>query len=1539
MVKKIAKGVFAVIAWTIIGVLALAVSIFIHVRSAATKNFVQTLAQDLVAENVRGRLTIGSIERLTGRYVVINDVRIFDPSGREVIRASRVSARLNLGALTRGLIHIPEVTIDGAHLVLVRGEDELPTFIEAFSPRNPASDPTTPSPHVLVDRVIINRATAEGEVQGIAGIQIRDFRVRARFELQEELVLTIFEAQADMYAPYRPSVLVRSVKGTIDTDPTHGISLLVVADSGATDHIRANVAVHPAADDLPTSKTTVEILAHLNPLSVETVRGAGIEGLDTVRGSVRGYARLIGPVDNLHFDAALNHEAGDVRVDGRLSETQGFDVHAQTSGLNLDRAIEGVPAGMRIGGDARLHVATQTQDGPPPTFHAEVNAFAFDEWAVPSFTADGAIAPHEIRIDRVDAPYAGGEVHGSGRISTEDDGAIAIDIRARIPQIARDPNVHHLVPDARASLDATVHIETHQHGGGAQHVGVDGSVALRNVSYNAIEAQSIRARGELHLVGRTPTVRADVRAESLRLGGYDVGSGTVAVRGGPNRYTTVGRFETHDQRRADFDATITIRADDAIEIDAPRVELAIGDLVWRGLIQRMVIKPDQFIETQMLRLANGSQRLEARGRVAFRSSQNLDVVLQDFDISAINRIVPDLIRLRGHVDAHAVLGGTLAQPTVSVEGAYREGIIDRIEGIEAVYRVTYENGALEIDQQIDLGERGNLMLSGGGAISTQIANPIEAIQRGQYTLQLDIGDLDIAVARGYIPQKYQSLGARISGTINLEGSHDQPQLRLDTTVSAASMYGLPPFMLGITGTYTTALTEATVVLSQEDNALGRVDVRYESDVRDFVRGPNPIANALERHAWRLQANVPNQRSDELSPTLQALLRDYPVEGSLALVTQGGPEGFSAELSSRAIWHDDLSRLPCGQGAHPRVEVQAFVAQGQFRASAKGFLQSNESAFEMTAETAIDVDSWIRQMAVPATLPATTVDINLPNLDLGQVPLVCNRFSGPVRGTIHASDLFTDTHALRAVINSQGLQVHNGPATDFELVANVSTRALVADVALASPGTDSHAEIQATMEVDWPAPMPFPMVRADGRFLLLGRFEEAQVAPMLAMIPGIADAQLIVDGSLQAQGTRDELTWAGALALREGTIELIGPGQRLDHMSGALTFHSDRAVIESLHAEDIEGRIDVTGELVFRGIIPQSGDMRLHLNVFPIRRDGLVLATMTGRAHVAVAVSSAQTELRVGVQDLSIGLPDETGQAVQSLELNPDIVVIGEEREEVDPTQAYPFHVIIDADQPFWIRRSDFAAQVRANLDVTYRDPTLRVGGYVNLQRGFFEIFGKRFDLARGSLVFDNSFELNPTLDIVAVYTLPGGNARTVTVTVSGNLASPQIDFSTSEQTTDRGEIIALLLSGRTSISSQGSSASQADAQQQAASFVSGVLAGVLTLGLRRQLGEMFPIISIESGDTAFTSARVRVGFQVESFIRDNLPALSNVIQGAYFEGFAAVSSTDASNTTVTSSQGNAPAGALLELRFPHSIVFTGTVRYPGSWGVDFTIEP
>ena len=116
--------------------------------------------------------------------------------------------------------------------------------------------------------------------------------------------------------------------------------------------------------------------------------------------------------------------------------------------------------------------------------------------------------------------------------------------------------------------------------------------------------------------------------------------------------------------------------------------------------------------------------------------------------------------------------------------------------------------------------------------------------------------------------------------------------------------------------------------------------------------------------------------------------------------------------------------------------------------------------------------------------------------------------------------------------------------------------------------------------------------------------------------------------------------------------------------------------------------------------------------------------------------------------------------------------------------------------------------------------------------------------------------------------------------------------------------------------------------EQASSFVAGVMASMMAVAARRELGAAAPILMVETGDE-LSDSRVRAGFELDSLIPD---FMSDVVRGLYVEGIFAGSEDDEDKGVVKS-------GVLLELYLPHDLVGAGQYGPGETWSVDLAWEP
>ena len=123
---KVFKWVFSIVLWTVI---ALNVILFTVTRLPVTQRYmgdkVSGIASDILGTQVSiGRVDIGLPSRL-----ILNDLVIRDQHQQEMIRAARVSVKMNIVPLLEGKVAISSAQLFGAHFQLYKSNaDAQPNF-------------------------------------------------------------------------------------------------------------------------------------------------------------------------------------------------------------------------------------------------------------------------------------------------------------------------------------------------------------------------------------------------------------------------------------------------------------------------------------------------------------------------------------------------------------------------------------------------------------------------------------------------------------------------------------------------------------------------------------------------------------------------------------------------------------------------------------------------------------------------------------------------------------------------------------------------------------------------------------------------------------------------------------------------------------------------------------------------------------------------------------------------------------------------------------------------------------------------------------------------------------------------------------------------------------------------------------------------------------------------------------------------------------------------------------------------------------------
>lgn len=322
---------------------------------------------------------------------------------------------------------------------------------------------------------------------------------------------------------------------------------------------------------------------------------------------------------------------------------------------------------------------------------------------------------------------------------------------------------------------------------------------------------------------------------------------------------------------------------------------------------------------------------------------------------------------------------------------------------------------------------------------------------------------------------------------------------------------------------------------------------------------------------------------------------------------------------------------------------------------------------------------------------------------------------------------------------------------------------------------------------------------------------SEFTDVLASVDGLAA------GAVRVRGTMKSPEFVGALTLANGSALVVPAGIVLHDISGRIRLLQDTVMVDSLVAFN-EGRVLVRGGIGIKEIARPSFDLYLVAN------GATVLDNELGRARADAGVSMRGPFDSVyvsGAATITQGvfyLPESTGNEVlasddPALGTIVDTSMVAEAAliPQVSPLlQNLRVNVTLGIARDTWVRSSDANVEIYTPEDLGPLDVELDQGqgrlavrGVVSTERGEYTFLSKRFQVDRGSVIFTGTPELNPLLQVTALYEvkMPAQQALTIKVLIGGTLVTPQLTLDSDAQPPlPQSDLISYLAFGRTSSS-------------------------------------------------------------------------------------------------------------------------------------------
>jgi len=379
--------------------------------------------------------------------------------------------------------------------------------------------------------------------------------------------------------------------------------------------------------------------------------------------------------------------------------------------------------------------------------------------------------------------------------------------------------------------------------------------------------------------------------------------------------------------------------------------------------------------------------------------------------------------------------------------------------------------------------------------------------------------------------------------------------------------------------------------------------------------------------------------------------------------------------------------------------------------------------------------------------------------------------------------------------------------------------------------------------------------------------------------------------LQLSGTARRPRAVGTVSLQGGAAAIVPVGVAYRDANAAIDVTTDRITIRDLSVRggsDPVGRAEVTG---FIGLSDTATvDLRVQTATFPVvnlpQTASLDVSTdlrlvgpstrptLSGRITVDRGIIRIPELGRAGV----VGVDDTAFvRLVDSLSRKTERPKSAPPLQQMDIAQV---DVVIGPN--VWLRSADASIQLGGSIGLARAMPQpgvpegqVALRGELITQRGNYRLtlaaVTRSFELEEGSVQFAGEPELNPKLNINAMYTREGfdqkgtGRAPRVRAHIGGTLEAPELTLSSPDSKLTQSEIVSYLVTGQTNF---------------AVGNVSDVMAGEMMANaagsLAQQLtGDFFDMVNVTAGtgtsDTretsaasVFASSRLGVGKQLSN---------------------------------------------------------------------------
>ncbi|MBD3291228.1 hypothetical protein GF337_20675, partial [candidate division KSB1 bacterium] len=305
--------------------------------------------------------------------------------------------------------------------------------------------------------------------------------------------------------------------------------------------------------------------------------------------------------------------------------------------------------------------------------------------------------------------------------------------------------------------------------------------------------------------------------------------------------------------------------------------------------------------------------------------------------------------------------------------------------------------------------------------------------------------------------------------------------------------------------------------------------------------------------------------------------------------------------------------------------------------------------------------------------------------------------------------------------------------------------------------------------------------------------------------------------LKIHNTLNNLYPTGSISLNEGSLEVPAYGIQYNDMKLAIDVSRQQIKIDNFVAKRDDGVLTLSGTADVDHNRPsqliRAIDLELEADKFLVmsndnyeavidgnliltgsesspKFDGLV-RILRSRFYIPALTEAGGTQVRE-IKPLLVRASEDTTAEVQSVKTSLDTM------ETLSLMDNLTGSARIEIPRNTWLRSPDMNVELSGELVLVKQGEQFELFGSINVRRGTYKLYGKRFQIEKGVFNFQGGREFNPQIDLIAehVFRTPEREKQTLKLHVTGTAQSPELNFTLDDREITEGDALSYILFGK-----------------------------------------------------------------------------------------------------------------------------------------------